>query len=73
MPMSQFMQVSGLIFQNSHGAPFAFSRHTGDLGNVLTSETGLTRFRLQDSKITLQDGSKNGILGLSIVIHEGEF
>ena len=58
-------------FQNNHGAPFAFSRHAGDLGNIQTSDSGLTRFRVQDSKVTLQEGAKNGIVGLAFVIHEG--
>ena len=58
-------------FQNNHGAPFAFSRHAGDLGNIQTSDSGLTRFRIQDSKVTLQEGAKNGIVGLAFVIHEG--
>ena len=47
------------------------TRHVGDLGNVKTSEGGLTRFRIQDSKISLEDGANNSIIGLAVVIHEG--
>ena len=58
-----------------HGSPDSASRHVGDLGNIVsTDSTGTTRIVVDDvateNAISLQEDSISNILNRAIVIHE---
>merc|ERR1712038_976644 len=55
-----------------HGGPGDVQRHVGDLGNIHTPKRGLsTTVDVADDGITLF-GDIEGIVGRTVVIHEGE-
>jgi len=55
-------------FNTVHGGPKSNVRHVGDLGNIMTNESGVCITRFNDSMIKLR-GYKQNIIGRSIVIH----
>ncbi|RCN35843.1 copper/zinc superoxide dismutase [Ancylostoma caninum] len=50
-----------------HGAPNDTARHVGDLGNIHTTEHGITWIKMDDSKISLNGA--HSIVGRTVVIH----
>lgn len=44
------------LLQQNHGAPFAFTRHVGDLGNVKTSSSKLFSLSKLICSMTFQNG-----------------
>ena len=65
------MQV--FISQKNHGAPNSLERHVGDLGSILTnSDERPTEVVIHDKIVSLDPNSPANILGLSIVVHNGE-
>lgn len=50
-----------------HGAPEAYERHAGDLGNIVADEKGRARYERLDKNITLE--GPNSIMGRSVGIH----
>lgn len=54
-----------------HGSPDSDTRHVGDLGNIVSTDSeGLTRIFITDSIITMQQDNIANILNRAIVIHE---
>jgi Cu-Zn family superoxide dismutase len=51
-----------------HGGPAAKERHVGDLGNLVTDESGRAKYQIRDSVIKLR-GIKSNIIGRGLVIH----
>ena len=47
-------------------------RHVGDLGNLYTSDDGVTNVNIVDCLITLDESSPAGILNRAFVVHGGE-
>ena len=59
-------------FDLTHGGPGDVTRHVGDLGNIVTAEgESATSIDIVDEVITLFDATE-GIIGRTLVIHEGE-
>jgi Cu-Zn family superoxide dismutase len=56
-------------YNQIHGGPDSTNRHVGDLGNIITDNTGKCIMKLYDNMIKL-NGSTQNIMGRSIVIHE---
>jgi len=52
----------------THGAPMDSERHVGDLGNIVTDNSGTATIDITDDKISLTGG--NSIVGRAIVVHE---
>lgn len=57
---------------NPHGSPLAppAARHAGDLGNVVADATGDAELRVEMAGLEV-DGER-GVVGRSVVLHEGE-
>merc|ERR1711998_558430 len=55
----------------THGAPGDEERHAGDLGNIVADSNGVANVDITDHLIKL-DASDFGIIGRSVVVHEGE-
>ena len=45
-----------------------FSRHVGDLGNIVENEDGTIQFQIIDDYISLQSNSTYNIVGRAIVV-----
>ena len=59
-------------FALSHGGPDDATRHVGDLGNIFMADgESATSIDIVDEVITLFDATE-GIIGRTLVIHEGE-
>lgn len=56
--------------QRNHGAPENFERHIGDLGNILADANGNANVDIEDPLVTLM--GPRSVVGLAIVVHEGE-
>ncbi|KAF9013239.1 superoxide dismutase [Cyathus striatus] len=56
-------------FNKTHGAPWAATRHVGDLGNIDSDEEGVATINMQDSLISLM--GERSILGRAVVVHTG--
>merc|ERR1712222_59209 len=56
----------------NHGGPTDDERHAGDLGNIRTFNTKITRIEKVDRVITLGDDGIHDVSGRAIVIHAGE-
>ena len=54
----------------NHGSPMAAERHVGDLGNIMTSEDGVTKIDIVDLFISLDSASPNSVLDRAFVVHE---
>lgn len=52
-----------------HGSPEDFSRHVGDLGNIIADENGIAKIDIQDYFITLNSGT-NTIVGRALVVSD---
>ncbi|KNC79514.1 superoxide dismutase [Sphaeroforma arctica JP610] len=52
-----------------HGGPNHNERHAGDLGNVTADESGKATINITDKHIAL--AGKSGIIGRTVVVHEG--
>lgn len=57
---------------NPHGSPDAAptARHAGDLGNITVDESGRAELRLGVAELEVE--GERGVLGRSVVLHEGE-
>ncbi len=55
---------------HQHGGPGASEHHAGDLGNIVAKDDGTAHLREVSNDITI-DGSRNPILGRSVVVHAG--
>lgn len=58
-------------FGKSHGGPDSKERHVGDLGNVVSNDYGVAKYRFTDSLIKLR-GTKSNIIGRGLIIHADE-
>jgi Cu-Zn family superoxide dismutase len=58
-------------FGKSHGGPDSRERHVGDLGNVVSDEEGVAKYRFNDHLIKLR-GTKSNIIGRGLIIHADE-
>lgn len=58
-------------YNKIHGCPKSKNRHVGDLGNLVTDETGRAIYRMTDKQIKLR-GPKSNIIGRGLVIHADE-
>ncbi|KAL0948398.1 hypothetical protein HGRIS_010980 [Hohenbuehelia grisea] len=56
-------------FNKKHGARKDVERHVGDLGNIVTDETGTARFFFKDRLLSLV--GENKITSRSLVLHSG--
>lgn len=56
-------------FSKEHGAPEDSNRHVGDLGNISTDASGISKGTKQDTLIKLLGA--NSILGRTVVVHSG--
>ena len=55
----------------NHGSPTSWTRHAGDLGNIVSSSlTDITAISVTDSRISLREGNMANIFGRSIVVHQ---
>lgn len=52
---------------SKHGAPDAFERHVGDLGNVVADDTGHAHYERVDAIIKLN--GPNSIIGHAMIVH----
>ena len=52
-----------------HGGPTTAEHHTGDLGNIEATSSGIVQL---NSKVKLSLSGKDSIIGKSVVVHEGE-
>jgi superoxide dismutase, Cu-Zn family len=52
-----------------HGAPDGEERHGGDLGNITADESGVAKFSIETSAITVEPGP-NSILGKGVIVHK---
>ena len=59
-----------LTFQVTHSGPVSAVRHVGDLGNVLADSAGEVQMEVVDRVAGLR--GDQSILGLALVLHEGE-
>lgn len=55
-----------------HAGPMDAERHGGDLGNIEIGEDGSGSKELASDLITLAPGAPNSIVGLAVILHEGE-
>ncbi|CAH6723800.1 superoxide dismutase [Cu-Zn] 1 [[Candida] jaroonii] len=53
----------------THGAPEDSNRHTGDVGNITSDASGVSKGTKQDTLLKLL--GPNSIIGRSVVVHEG--
>jgi len=56
-------------FTENHGAPYAGTRHVGDLGNILSDDNGIVTKVFSDTKAKLY--SLSTIVGRAFVVHAG--
>ena len=56
---------------HKHGGPDSESHHAGDLGNLEADEHGHADYEMTVKDLTIQ-GSKNSVVGHSVIIHEKE-
>jgi Cu-Zn family superoxide dismutase len=56
-------------FKKSHGAPEDDVRHVGDLGNITTDASGVSKGEKRDLQIKLI--GENSIIGRTVVVHAG--
>ncbi|MGH8718465.1 MAG: superoxide dismutase family protein [Burkholderiales bacterium] len=52
-----------------HGGPDGAERHGGDLGNVTADESGVAKFSIETSGITVEPGP-NSIIGKGVIVHK---
>ncbi|XP_021949922.1 superoxide dismutase [Cu-Zn] isoform X2 [Folsomia candida] len=57
-------------WNQSHGGPWDYARHVGDLGNIKADATGQATVNIWDSLISLN--GVNSIVGRGFAIHEKE-
>ncbi len=57
---------------NPHGSPLASpaGRHAGDLGNIVANESGDAQLMVEVTGLEIEGA--RGVVGLSVVLHEGE-
>jgi Cu-Zn family superoxide dismutase len=55
-------------YGKKHGGPNSLERHVGDLGNLITDETGKANYQFTDNMIKLR-GNKANIIGRGLIIH----
>jgi Cu-Zn family superoxide dismutase len=53
-----------------HGAPTDMERHVGDLGNLIADPEGMAHYQRMDSLISFS--GPHSIIGLAVIIHQGE-
>jgi Cu-Zn family superoxide dismutase len=58
-------------FGKKHGGPDSKERHVGDLGNIVSNEDGVAKYRFSDSVIKLR-GTKCNIIGRGLILHADE-
>ena len=56
--------------KKTHGGPADENRHVGDLGNVVADQSGVAKFELSDSMISLNGALS--VIGRTMVVHEKE-
>jgi Cu-Zn family superoxide dismutase len=57
---------------NLHSSHESFTRHAGDLGNLIKQDNGNAEFSMIDNYLSLDSTSKYYIIGRSCVVHEAE-
>jgi Cu-Zn family superoxide dismutase len=52
-----------------HGGPDSAERHAGDLGNITADESGVAKFSIETTGITVEPGP-NSIIGKGVIVHK---